>query len=200
MFHVKHAPATLERFAAFEALLTKWNPRVNLISRDSLAQMHERHTLDSAQLFEFAGLKSGHWLDLGSGGGFPGIIIAIVALEAAPHLRVTCVESDRRKATFLATAARELQLPVTVRAKRIEDLSRQEAQIVSARALAPLTQLIPLARPHIAEGGAAVFPKGARHAIEIEEARRKWRFKLESAPSCTAADACLLKLRDIERV
>lgn len=200
MFHVKHSAETQARLAAFEALVARWNPKINLVSPASLTEIRRRHTDDSAQLFEFAAPQQGHWVDLGSGGGFPALIVAILAQEQAPQLRLTCIESDRRKAAFLAIAARELRPPVNVLARRIEDAPPQAADFVSARALAPLGRLIPLALRHLAPDGIALFPKGARHAIEVAEARRHWRFALEEAPSRTEDGARLLKLRNIERV
>lgn len=200
MFHVKHGMDTLARLERFEALVRKWNPVINLVSKTSLDRLRERHIADSEQLFWFAEVTSGHWVDLGSGGGFPGLVIAILAPEHAPALRVTCIESDQRKSAFLVAAARELDLPVTVLPQRIETAEPQRAQVVSARALAPLPALLPLAARHLAPGGIAVFPKGARHATEVAEARRDWRFDLTEAPSATDPAARLLKLEGLARV
>jgi 16S rRNA (guanine527-N7)-methyltransferase len=188
---------TAARFDAFEALLRKWNPRVNLVSRASLVDLRRRHFADSEQVFEIAGISGGHWVDLGSGGGFPGLVIAILAAEAAPDLAVTCIESDGRKAAFLATAARELGLATRVLAQRIETAPQQAAQVVSARALAPLARLIPLARRHLAPGGIAIFPKGAGHAREVAEAREIGQFSLTEVPSRTDPQARLLRIEGL---
>jgi 16S rRNA (guanine527-N7)-methyltransferase len=190
---------TADRLAAFEALVRKWNPAINLVSKGSLAEFTTRHVADSVQLFDFAGVAEGHWVDLGSGGGFPGLVVAILAAEAAPALRVTCIESDHRKAAFLATAARELGLGVGVLAERIEAAEPQAARAVSARALAPLPELLPMAARHLAPGGAALFLKGARWAMEVTEAREHWQFELVDAPSRTEERGRLLKLRKIAR-
>ena len=203
MFHVKQnhhvSRETIERLDAFEALVRKWTPVVNLVSKASLPELRLRHIADSEQLFDFAGLHSGHWVDLGSGGGFPGLVIAILAKELAPELRVTCIESDLRKSAFLAAAARELDLSVTVLPQRIETAVPQQAQVVSARALAPLPELLEMAERHLAPGGIAIFPKGARHATEVAEARKGWRFDLTEAPSLTDPDARLLKFEGLAR-
>ncbi|MCA8930663.1 MAG: 16S rRNA (guanine(527)-N(7))-methyltransferase RsmG, partial [Alphaproteobacteria bacterium] len=151
---------TLARLAAFAALLEKWNPAINLISAGTVAQIWTRHFLDSAQVFDLADAKSGLWADLGSGGGFPGLVAAILALEERPGLSFTLVESDRRKAAFLSTAARELGLPVRVMAERIEALPPLGADILTARALAPLPVLLGYAERHLQPGGRALFPKG----------------------------------------
>lgn len=191
---------TADRLDAFEALVRKWSPRINLVSRSALDQLQQRHIADSAQLFDLARIADGRWADLGSGGGFPGIVVAILAAEQAPALEVVCIESDGRKAAFLMTAARELGLErVRVLAQRIEAAPPQGAQVVSARALAPLKSLLPLAVRHLAPGGYALFPKGAGHAKEVAEARADWRFDLTEHPSRTDPDARILKLEAIRR-
>jgi 16S rRNA (guanine527-N7)-methyltransferase len=144
-------------------------------------------------------VTAGHWVDLGSGGGFPGIVIAIRAAEEAPDLRITCIESDGRKAAFLMTAARDLGLAVTVLTERAEGAEPQSADVVSARALAPLTDLMPLAQRHLAPHGFAIFPKGARHAMEVAEARVHWGFELTEWPSRTDPEARILKVEAITR-
>lgn len=191
---------TADRLDAFEALVRKWSPRINLVSRSALDQLQQRHIADSAQLFDLARIADSRWADLGSGGGFPGIVVAILAAEQAPALEVVCIESDGRKAAFLMTAARELGLErVRVLAQRIEAAPPQGAQVVSARALAPLKSLLPLAVRHLAPGGHALFPKGAGHAKEVAEARADWRFDLTEHPSRTDPDARILKLEAIRR-
>ena len=125
--------------------------------------------------------------------------MAILAAGVAPDLRVTCIESDRRKAAFLMTAARELGLAVTVLSERAEAAEPQAADVVSARALAPLAELLPLAVRHLRPGGFAIFPKGARHAMEVAEARAVWRFDLTEFASRTDPDARILKLGAIIR-
>ena len=117
-------------------------------------QIWQRHILDSAQMYPL-GDSQGKWLDMGSGGGFPGIVMAIMGAQD-----MVLVESDKRKATFLQQMTRQMALPATVLPKRMDDLPPQGANTVSARALASLTQLLDHATPHLAQGGRAVFPKG----------------------------------------
>ncbi|NJS38435.1 MAG: 16S rRNA (guanine(527)-N(7))-methyltransferase RsmG [Rhodobacteraceae bacterium] len=190
---------TLERLQEFEALVRRWTPAINLISKSSVSAIWDRHIVDSAQLFALfpAGVKL--WLDIGSGGGFPGLVIAILAKEASPELTVTLVESDARKATFLRHAASTLSLDVDVRTDRIEALPGLKADVVSARALAPLNDLLPYALHHLAPGGVALFPKGARHTEEVAVARLIWRFDLESKLSLSDPNAAILSIRNIER-
>jgi 16S rRNA (guanine527-N7)-methyltransferase len=172
---------------------------VNLVSRASLDHLWDRHIDDSAQIFQACPPEARHWLDLGSGGGFPGLVVAVLARELLPELRVTLVESDQRKATFLQQTAVKLGLSVEVLAKRIASLPPQRADVVSARALAPLTDLLGLALPHLNADGIALFPKGARHAEEVAEARRSWAFDLDSRPSASDLDAALLIIRKVYR-
>jgi 16S rRNA (guanine527-N7)-methyltransferase len=191
---------TSERLSRFADLLRKWNPSINLVSRTTLESLETRHILDSAQLFDLKPAAARHWVDLGSGGGFPGLVIAILAAEKAPTLRVTLIESDRRKATFLSTVARELDLKqVRVLAERIETAPPQDADVVSARALAPLPDLLAYAERHLVPGGIALFPKGARHD-ESDDGLASWRFEVQKFPSTTDPEAVILKLGAIARV
>lgn len=191
---------TLERLAAYEHLLKKWNPSINLVAKSTLPTIWRRHFLDSAQLFALARHHEGHWADLGAGGGFPGLVIAIMAMERAPGLRVTCVESDQRKAAFLRTVVRELGLPARVLAERAEEAAPLQADVLSARALAPLARLLPLAERHLKPGGQALFPKGESFRDELSEALETWSFQSEEYPSITDGSAVILSLGDIRRV
>jgi len=188
---------TAVRLTAFAGVFTRWAPRINLVSRASVAQVWTRHIADSAQILDHAPDNAEEWLDLGSGAGFPGLVCAILAAERRPSLRVSLVESDQRKCSFLRTAAQETRTPVTIHACRIETLPPQGADIVSARALAPLAGLFRLARPHTKKGTVLLLPKGARHADEIAEARARWRFTVDARPSITDPLARILVCRDL---
>lgn len=190
---------TFAALQAFEAEVKRWNPRVNLVSRSSLDSLWTRHIDDSAQIFRACPPDANKWVDLGSGGGFPGLVIAALAREHKPKLSVTLIESDQRKATFLRQTAQKLGLSVEVMAKRAESLPPQMADVVSARALAPLADLMELGSLHLKAEGVAVFPKGARHAEEVAEARRSWTFDLETLPSASDTDAAILIIRKIRR-
>jgi 16S rRNA (guanine527-N7)-methyltransferase len=170
-----------------------------LISRPSVAELWDRHIVDSAQLFSFCPAEAQHWVDLGSGGGFPGLVIAILAQELRPSLRLTLVEADQRKATFLRQAAQSLGLSVSVRCDRIESLPPLAADVVSARALAPLADLLGLAERHLQPDGIVVFPKGERYAQEIDAARKTWAFDAEIHPSLSQPESAILIIRKYER-
>lgn len=189
---------TMERLKLYEKLLRKWNPRINLVSKNTLDALWDRHFIDSAQLWTIAN-EGQHWADLGSGGGFPGLVIATIAAELRPNMTVTLVESDSRKATFLRSAAREMGISPKIYVERIESLPPLGADILSARALAPLTQLCAYAERHLSTNGYTVFPKGEKAVDEIKTALASWRFQVESFPSKTDANASILKLEGISR-
>lgn len=191
---------TLARFDTYAGLLHKWNPTINLVSRSSLANHWTRHFLDSAQLIALVDIRHGRWVDLGAGGGFPGMVCAILAKDAAPDLQFTLVESDRRKATFLRTVSRETSVPVQVITNRIEEVPPLGADILSARALAPLKTLLDHAARHLAPNGRALFMKGASFGKEMEEALESWTFQSEEYPSSTDSAGIVLSLGDIRRV
>jgi len=190
---------TYEELVAFSDLVRKWTPRINLVSRATLPDLWDRHVVDSAQLFSLAPSKFTKWVDIGSGGGFPGIVMAIMGKATHPGARFTLIESDMRKATFLRTAARELSLPVTVIAERIENVDSQEADVISARALTAFAALLPLVSHHLKPEGVALLHKGARYQAEIAETLQSWRFDLQEHPSMTNPEARLLSVKRIHR-
>jgi len=191
---------TLGRLETYQVLLARWNPRINLVARSTVDSVWDRHFTDSAQLFALRPADARVWADLGSGGGFPGLVIAILAAEAARALRVTLVESDQRKCAFLSTVLRETGVAATVLARRIEFVPPLGADVVSARALAPLETLIGYAQRHLAPGGRALFLKGESLSAELDIARRSWRFTQEIVPSLTDPSAAVVVMKDIAHV
>lgn len=189
---------TMERLEAFAQLVTKWNPKVNLVSKASMQDIWTRHIEDSLQIARLSPVTS-HWVDLGSGGGFPGLIIAIWKTEIAPDMKVTLVESDQRKSVFLRTAARELSLDVTVRAERIEACDPLDATTLSARALAPLNKLLAYTTAHLRPEGTALFPKGASWKEELQTACQEWSFDHQVVKSETDPEAAILVIQDIKK-
>lgn len=191
---------TRARLEQFVALLRKWSARINLVSPRSLETVWQRHVADSAQLLPLAPPQARSWIDLGSGAGFPGLIVASLARETRPDLRVTCVESDSRKCAFMRTAIRDLGLNADVKTERIERLAAQPHDVVSARALAPLERLLELSEPLCGPGTIRLFPKGATAHSELTEARRSWHIQCRSHQSRTAPDAVILEIQEAARV
>ena len=191
---------TLERLGAFEDLVRKWTKKINLIARNDVDHIWDRHIVDSAQVWSSAPDEWNHWVDIGSGGGFPAIILAAIAVEKKPDARFTLIESDQRKATFLRTAIRELNLNAIVLDDRIELAPPQNADVISARALASLTILLGFAERHLAPTGIAVFQKGKIADDEIIEAKHTWAFDYNKVPSITNGDACVISIKGFSRV
>jgi 16S rRNA (guanine527-N7)-methyltransferase len=184
----------------FVDLVAKWTARINLISGNSLGAIWSRHVLDSAQLFTLAPSWCRNWVDLGSGAGFPAMIISLLAQDQGRPIEVTMVESDQRKAAFLRTAARELGIAPQIVAGRIEQLPSLQADILSARALAGLPILLHYAQLHLQPTGVTLFPKGRSALEEIAIARKSWQFDLVVYPSITDPDAQILKIEKIAHV
>lgn len=191
---------TLTQLDAYAVLLEKWNPKINLVSKSTLPDLWVRHFLDSEQVWKLAGRGDGRWVDLGSGGGFPGIVAAILSKGSGRNFSFVLVEADKRKSAFLRSVAHQLDLPVDVQSKRIEELEPLAADILTARALAPLPKLLSYAERHLDRGGVALLQKGANYRSELAETLEKWVFQSEVYPSITDGSAVVLKLGDIKRV
>lgn len=187
----------MERLDLYVMCLEKWQQRINLVARSTLAQVWHRHMADSAQALLQTPQAAESWVDLGSGAGFPGLVVAALAADRRPALQVTLVESDGRKAAFLATAAQAMGLPVVIKHNRAEDLPAQPYDIVSARALAPLPALLPLAYRFSGQTTTCLFLKGAQADRELTAARRDWHIRAQSVASLTDPAATLLVLSEI---
>jgi 16S rRNA (guanine527-N7)-methyltransferase len=190
---------TFERLECYVALIEKWNPRINLVSKASLGGLWDRHIWDSAQIVDL-GIEGDLWADFGSGGGMPALILAIFAKEQRSDMKFHMVESDQRKCAFLRTVVREVGLNAVVSAKRVEEIEPLNANVISARALTSLNGLLGFVERHSAVGGVAVFPKGETWEKEIDEAQEFWSFEYEEITSLTNPNAAILKIKDIARV
>lgn len=186
---------TLDRLEILAALLTRWNTRVNLVSPGSIDELWKRHIWDSAQIADIS-QRSGDWVDIGSGAGFPGLVVAALLAERDVRRSVVLVESDRRKSVFLNEAAREMGLAVRVVASRIEAFQGETFDTISARALAPLPKLLDLAVPLLKSGGEMVFLKGREVDSELTSATRRWQMQVERIPSITGEDATILRITE----
>ncbi len=191
---------TMERLQFFAVELSKWNRTINLVAPNEIDRLWQRHIIDSAQLWNYRHPATTQWVDLGSGGGLPGVVLAVIAAQYAADASFHLVESDIRKAAFLRMIAAQLSLPVTVHAKRAEAVPPLGARTVTARALAPLSLLIPLALPHLAKDGLAIFPKGQSWKDEVAEASHAWRFSVTPHSSVLDSRAAILQISDISRI
>lgn len=183
----------------FVALLEKWTPRINLVSRSTLPDIWTRHVADAIQIYPLVPESARIWADFGSGGGFPGLVLAILTRQLSPEARHILIESDQRKAAFLREVIRQTGVSALVHDKRIETVAPIGADVVTARALAPLETLLGLIAPHLAATGCAVLPKGAAADSEIAMARASWSFELSHSPSLIEPDACILRVTELRR-
>lgn len=197
--HFKVSRETLEKIQTYERLLRRWQGAVNLVAPSTLDVVWKRHFADSAQLLRQLPESPTPLVDLGSGGGFPGLVLAIMLHGAGRGGLVRLVESDQRKAAFLREVARAVDISVEVLSTRIESdasvCGTGQVATVTARALAPLDRLLQLAAPFFSETTVGVFLKGRDAAREIDAARRSWRFEVETVASLTDPDGRIVIVR-----
>jgi len=190
---------TIERLEKYEALLAKWNPRINLVSRTTLDNVWHRHFADSAQIWRLATPSAKKWLDFGSGAGFPGLVCAVMAKEVSPELKFVLVESDQRKAAFLMSVSNELGLNVEIKSNRIEALESQNADIISARAVASLGKLLEYSAPHGHKSTVLLFPKGVSYESELTAAQKHWHIEPKVVRSLTDSNSVILRIEGLKR-
>jgi len=185
---------TLARLEAYAELLTRWSARINLVSRDTLPDLWQRHILDSAQLFRFMPSRAQKTIDLGSGAGLPGLVLAVLG---APGVEL--VEADSRKAAFLREAARVTHADVTIRPCRIQAVPPHRVDVVTARACAPLDRLLELAAPFLAPQTLCLFPKGERYNEELTLAHKAWTMNASVEQSLSDRRGVVLRLQQVAR-
>ncbi|WP_461468918.1 16S rRNA (guanine(527)-N(7))-methyltransferase RsmG [Pararhodobacter sp.] len=190
---------TLQRLEQFQAELLRWSRSINLVAPSTKEEAWNRHIEDCAQLLSLADPKMSRWTDMGSGGGLPAIVIAILAKELNPRLHMTMIESDKRKSAFLRLCVGRFGLNAKAINERIETARSAEAEIVTARALAPLNVLLGYAEHHLLPGGLAILPKGRQYMTEIDQATIEWEFDVDIRPSIVDADSRILLVRNIQR-
>jgi len=181
---------TREKFNRYAELLLKWQNTINLVSEATLEELAERHFLDSAQMIKYIPEKNIKLVDMGSGAGFPGLILAMLGV-ADVHL----VESDVRKATFLREVSRETNTQVTVHDDRVEDITIDGIDLVTARALAPLKELLTMSKQLGATN--CLFLKGEKTKEEVEKAQKRFKFDLETYQSVTDNTGKILKINNL---
>ena len=174
---------TIDNLNVYVDILRKWNTTINLVSKGSITDVWKRHILDSAQLFKFVTHDMEKWLDIGSGAGFPGLVIAILAKGRFTNLQVTLIESDKRKCVFLNEVVRELDLNVKTLSKRIEDCPPHDADVISARALTQLENLLSYFTFHGRYNCKGLFLKGKKIKSDIESVKNIDMFKIKLSPS-----------------
>ena len=194
------SPEAQERLELFHALLLKWQAKINLVSPATIPEAWARHFADSAQVANLMPISGKTLYDLGSGGGFPGLVTAIIHPEYEVHL----VESDAKKCAFLQTVSRETNSPVIIHNERIEaavTAAKSPPDFVTARALAPLSELLNYCAPWIERrlDVTYIFPKGEKNKIELAVSREKWAFDLVETASETDPRAKILTLHNVRK-
>ncbi len=185
---------TLDHLAKYVELLNSWTRRINLVGRDTLGDVWRRHILDSAQLFPLIPREARRLVDLGSGAGLPGLVLSIMGVPEV-HL----IESDGRKAVFLREAVRVTGAPAIIHAQRIDRVPVFAADVVTARALAPLSELLAISERFLGPQTVCLFPKGRMVEEELTEAAKAWHIRLDRQPSLTDPSGCILRLEAIAR-
>jgi 16S rRNA (guanine527-N7)-methyltransferase len=185
---------TLDRLIRYVDLLTAWNARINLVGRNTFGDVWRRHIFDSAQIYPHIPQRTRVLIDLGSGAGLPGLILSIMGVPEV-HL----VESDARKAVFLREAVRITQASATVHPVRIEGMKPLIADVVTARALAPLSELLEISERFRGAGTICLFPKGENVQEELTNACKQWKITMHQSPSLSEPSGCLLRLENISR-
>jgi 16S rRNA (guanine527-N7)-methyltransferase len=191
---------TVAKLDVFVDELLRVSRHINLIARSTIPHMWVRHIADSLQLLALAP-DAKCWVDLGSGAGFPGLVVACAIADRAGAV-VHLVESTGKKAAFLREAAAKLQVPVEVHAVRIEDFVKNlviRPDVVTARALAPLNDLLALAEPLLKTGAQGLFPKGQDVEGELTTASKYWKIDAELVPSKTSPDGRIVVVRGLQK-
>ena len=190
---------TLARLKAYVGLLEEWNSRHNLVARSTLSDVWRRHVLDSAQLMPLIPREAASLIDLGSGAGFPGLVLACL-LRDRPGFHAVLYESTAKKCRFLEAAAARMQLDVEVRAARMEDAAMERFDLVTARACAPLDKLLAYAQQFQGPRTVNLFLKGQSVEAELTEAHKSWRMTVLRHPSQTDPSGVILEIRELSHV
>ncbi len=180
------------RLETYLGLLEEWRPRVNLVAKSTLKDPWRRHVLDSAQIMPLLPPDVRRLADLGSGAGFPGMVLAILGASDV-HL----IESEGRKCAFLEAVSRETNCPVTIHNNRAETLPRLAADVVTARALAPCKRLLPLVARHLSDDGTAILFKGRKAEEELTECWKNWMMSITRIQSSSDPSGTILKIQDL---
>lgn len=191
---------TKEKIEAYKTLVLEWNCKFNLISKSSVEHIWERHILDSVQLYKYIRPTDKILLDLGSGAGFPGMVLAIMAEQLNPELSINLVESIGKKTLFLNAVKNELKLNVNILHDRIENIKMKNVDVITSRALlAALSKLLDYSKPFCRTETNLIFPKGEHWADEIETAQKQWYFKYKAENSATDKLGKVLYISELRR-
>ena len=196
-YNVSHE--TVEQLKTYHSLLIEWQAKFNLVSKSSLQDAVTRHFEDSVQLFSFVPENAQSLIDFGSGAGFPAMVLAIVAKEKTPYLKVTMVESIKKKTLYLKEVADKTRVSVNIINDRIEKLPPCKFDVVTSRAMTSLDKLLGYALPFFHSETVCIFPKGKSYSEELAEAHKKWKFKCDIKPNNISEEGRILIITDISK-
>ena len=201
MFHVEQLNTLLQQvrpqLVAYLALLERWQNAVNLVSKSTLPDAWQRHIVDSAQLFPLLPAGTKTLVDMGSGAGFPGLVLAVLTqAQMNPPPTVTLIESDTKKCLFLKEVARQIHVPVTILNQRLETCEQRPSDVITARALASLDQLLGWAKPFLTPISTCLFLKGEE--VDTEIASIEHKAVIKKIHSLTHPRGCILKITEVK--
>ena len=188
---------TLYSFYEYETLLSKWNEKINLVSKNTLVDIWERHFLDSGQIIEHVEASGKRWVDVGSGAGFPGLVVALLLRDRKIDCDLVLVEKNSKKGFFLNEVIRKLNLSVEVVNDNIDNLEPLNADILTARAFSELNNLIEIAFRHRKKEGICLFLKGENYRIELDKTLNYWFFDYDIVDSLSSSSGKIIRVKKI---
>ena len=191
---------TLLKLRAYEASLQEWQNKFNLVSKSSLEDAWNRHFIDSMQLVKYIPQSAQSLYDFGSGAGFPGMVLAIMAAEKTPYLKVSLIESIGKKTLYLKHVSEICSVNVEIFNQRIESLPKNKVDVVTSRAMTSLSDLLGYAYPFCKKETVCIFPKGKKHQEEIDEAKKHWQFECQIHPSETSSEGVILVITKLAKL
>ena len=190
---------TYDKLKTYEVLLHEWQAKFNLVSNSTLEDSWNRHFLDSAQLFKLIPSNAKTMLDFGSGAGFPGMVIAVMANEKTPYLKISLVESTSKKTVYLNEVKTQLDLDVEILNKRVEAIEPNKVDVITSRAMTSLDELFQYSYRFCSDETTCIFPKGKKHLEEIKTAKRFWRFDCQIIDSEQSDEGKILLITNLKR-
>ena len=191
---------TFDKLKHYQSMLTEWQSKFNLVSSSTLDDAWNRHFLDSVQLFQYIPNQAKVLYDFGSGAGFPGMVLAIMANEKMPDLQVSLIESTTKKTLYLNAVKSKTNTNVTILNDRIENLQLPKADVITSRAMASLTELLGYAYKFCKKESVCIFPKGKKYAEELSEAHKRWKFKCQIVASTQSDEGKILIITNLSKV
>lgn len=190
---------TFDELKLYQSLLEEWQTKFNLVSNSSLADAWNRHFIDSVQLFSFVPNSAKNLADFGSGAGFPGMVLAIVAKNKTPYLKVSLFESIKKKTLYLKEVSEKTNTAVEIVNDRIEKITNRKFDVITSRAMTSLNELLKYSFPFCHKDTVCIFPKGKSYSEELAEAHKYWSFKCQIETSCVSEDGKILIITKITK-